>query len=51
MATIEARKNKKGEIISYRIRSSLGYDIHGKQLTKEKTWKPLPDMTKAQIKK
>ena len=51
MAKIEERKNKKGEVTSYRLRVSLGYDIHGKQIIKTKTWKPLPNMTKPQIKK
>lgn len=51
MAAIEERKNKKGEVVSYRFRVSLGYDVHGKQVTKQKTWKPLPNMTKTQIKK
>lgn len=51
MAAIEERKNKKGEVVSYRFRVSLGYDVHGKQVTKQKTWKPLPNMTKTQIRK
>lgn len=37
MAAIEERKNKKGEVVSYRFRVSLGYDVHGKQVTKQKT--------------
>ncbi len=32
MANISERKNKKGEIISYRIRVSKGYDAQGKKL-------------------
>ena len=51
MATIQERKNKKGEITSYRFCVSLGYDINGKQMRKFKSWKPSPDMTNAQIKR
>ena len=41
MANISARKNKNGEIISYRIRVSRGYDSNGKQLKPyEMTWRP-----------
>jgi len=32
MAYIEPRTNKKGEIISYRIRVSRGYDDEGNRL-------------------
>ncbi len=42
MAMIEERKNKDGEVTSYRIKVSLGYDVNGKQITKKKSWKPLP---------
>lgn len=52
MANITARKNKKGEIISYRIRVSRGYDAQGKKLKPyEMTWKPAPNMTGKQIEK
>lgn len=51
MARIEERKNKNGEVTSYRFRVSMGYDIHGKQLTRQRTWKPQPNMTKTQIKR
>lgn len=39
MATITKRTNKSGHI-SYRIKVSLGYDQHGKQITKSMTYKP-----------
>lgn len=39
MATITKRTNKSGHI-SYRIKVSLGYDLHGKQITKSMTYKP-----------
>lgn len=32
MASISTRKNKNGEIISYRIRVSRGYDVKGNKL-------------------
>lgn len=52
MASISARKNKKGEIISYRIRVSHGYDIKGNKLKPyEMTYKPDPEMTEKQIEK
>ncbi len=51
MAMIEERKNKDGEVTSYRIKVSLGYDVNGKQITKKKSWKPLPGMSKTQIRK
>ncbi|MBP5604274.1 MAG: tyrosine-type recombinase/integrase [Ruminiclostridium sp.] len=51
MAMIEERKNKDGRITSYRFIVSLGYDVHGKQIFKKKSWKPLPGMTKIQIRK
>lgn len=52
MASISARKNKKGEIISYRIRVSHGYDIKGNKLKPyEMTYKPDPKMTEKQIEK
>lgn len=46
------RKNKQGDIISYRIRVSRGYDSSGKKLKPyETTWKPSPNMTERQIQK
>ena len=52
MANITPRKNKKGEIISYRIRVARGYDSEGKQLNPyEMTWKPEPGMTAKRIEK
>ena len=51
MARIEERRNKDGEVTSYRFRVSQGYDIDGKQIVKVKTWKPPATLTKAQIKK
>lgn len=45
MATIE----KRGE--SYRIRSSNGYTLNGKQVRPSITWTPAPGMTERQIKK
>ncbi len=52
MANIEKRTNSKGEIISYRIRVSRGYDENGKRLKSfMKTWIPEPGMTPRQIEK
>lgn len=52
MANITPRKNKAGEIISYRIRVFKGYDGAGKQLKPyEFTWKPEKNMTPKQIEK
>lgn len=52
MANITPRKNKNGEIISYRIRVARGYDSKGNKLKPyETTWKPAPNMTKKQIEK
>lgn len=52
MANITPRKDKSGNIISYRIRVSRGYDINGKQLKPyTKTWKPEKGMTARQIEK
>lgn len=51
LAVIEERRNKTGDVTSYRIRVSLGYDVNGKQIIKLKTWKPLPGMTKTQIRR
>ena len=52
MPNITPRKNKNGEIISYRIRVARGYDNKGTKLKPyEMTWKPAPGMTKKQIEK
>lgn len=52
MASITPRKNKSGEIISYRIRVCRGYDNKGKKLKPyEMTWKPSDNMTSKQIEK
>lgn len=52
MANISPRRNKNGEIISYRIRVFKGYDGAGKQLKPyELTWKPEKNMTPKQIEK
>lgn len=52
MANITPRKNKAGEIISYRIRVFKGYDGAGTQLKPyELTWKPEKNMTPKQIEK
>lgn len=41
MPNITKRKNKAGEVVSYRIRVSRGYDSEGSKLKPyEKTWKP-----------
>lgn len=45
MATVLERNG------SYRIKVSCGYDIHGKQVTQYKTWRPPENMTERQIKK
>lgn len=49
MATIRKREGKRG--LSYQIRSSCGYDIHGKQVVKSMTWKPPAGMTVRQMEK
>lgn len=51
MAYIEKRKNKKGEITSYRIRAYCGYDVNGKQMVQFKSWTPPKDMTPKQAEK
>lgn len=52
MARIEKRKNKSGEIVSFRIRVYRGYGNNGEKLkTYEKTYKPEPGMTAKQIEK
>ena len=49
MATIRKREGKRG--LSYQIRVSCGYDIHGKQVSRSMTWRPAPGMTKKQMEK
>lgn len=52
MATISARKDKNGNIISYQIRVFRGRDASGTRLKDYlMTWKPEPGMTKRQIEK
>ena len=52
MANISERKDKDGNIISYRIRVSRGYDGQGNKLKPyEMTYKPEKGMTKKQIEK
>ena len=52
MPNITQRKNKAGEVISYRIRFSRGYDSEGNKLKPhEMTWKPSPSMTPRQAEK
>ena len=52
MANITPRKDKNGNIISYRIRVSRGYDGQGNKLNPYvTTYKPAPNMTKKQIEK
>lgn len=52
MANVSERKDKNGNIISYRIRVSRGYDGQGNKLKPyETTYKPAPNMTKKQIEK
>lgn len=51
MATIEPRRNKSGEITSYRITVAGGLDSTGKQVRHRMTWKPEPKMTARQTEK
>lgn len=52
MPNITPRKNKDGEIISYRIRVAAGYSASGEKIKPyEMTWKPAPGMTQKQIEK
>ena len=51
MAYIEPRKNKNGEITSYRIIVSDGMDLDGKQIRRIMTWSPAPNMSPRQIEK
>lgn len=46
--TIEPRKNRNGEIISYRIRVAAGLDSTGKQVRREMSWKPPASLTARQ---
>lgn len=51
MATIEPRRNKAGEITSYRITVAGGLDSTGKQVRHRMTWRPEPKMTARQTEK
>ena len=52
MATVEARKNAKGEIIAYRIRVSRGYKLDGHhEKFYSMTWKPDKNMSEKEIQK
>ena len=52
MATVEARRNKAGEIIAYRIRISRGYTLDGHhEKFYSMTWKPDKNMSEKEIKK
>lgn len=52
MATIETRRNKNGEITSYRIVVAGGMDCNGEQIRHRKSWKPpRKNMTERQIAK
>lgn len=48
MATIETRRNKSGDITSYRIVVCAGYDSKGTKILRRKTWKPDPQKTQRQ---
>lgn len=49
MATIRKREGKTG--VSYLIRSSVGYDVSGRQVMRSMTWRPTLGMTPKQIEK
>ena len=49
MATIEKRQGKNG--VTYRIRSSCGYDVEGRQVMRSMTWRPEPGMKPKAIEK
>ena len=51
MAYIEKRKNAKGEVTGYRIRSYCGYDVNGKQMVQYKSWTPPKEMSRTQAEK
>ena len=51
MATIEPRRNKTGEITSYRITVAGGMDSSGRQIGHRMTWKPDRQMTARQTEK
>lgn len=52
MANVSERKDKDGNIVSYRIRVSRGYDGQGNKIKPyEKTYKPEKGMTRRQIEK
>ena len=44
-----ATYSKRGS--SYRIRSSCGYSVDGRQIMKSMTWRPAPGLTDRQIEK
>ena len=49
VASITPRPGKTG--MSYLIRASCGYDVHGKQIIKTMTWRPPEGMTPAKARK
>jgi D-alanine-D-alanine ligase-like ATP-grasp enzyme len=49
MANIQRINGKKG--IAYKLTAFCGYDSHGKQVRRTKTWKPSPGMTARQAEK
>lgn len=51
MAAIQPRKNAKGEITSYRITVSCGYDSTGRKIIHRQSWKPDPTKTDRQNQK
>lgn len=51
MASIEKIKNKKGEITSYRIVVSSGFDCNGRRVKHKLPWTPEPGMTVKQTEK
>ena len=51
MAYIEKRKNAKGEVTGYRIRSYCGYDVNGKQMVQYKSWTTPKEMSRTQAEK
>ena len=51
MASIEKIKNKKGEVTSYRIIVSGGFDCNGKRIKHKLAWKPERKMTERQTEK
>lgn len=51
MTNIIANKNKNGEIISYRIRVSLGYDLNSNQIQKTTTFRLPPNTSESKGRK